>query len=70
MDQEKFLTSQLLNFVQELLYMITAHWKIAHFVICIENTEEYLDAVMSLEFRTVESLWWEFWSSKDNNSAD
>jgi hypothetical protein len=57
MDQGQYLTSQLLNFVQELLYMMTAHWKMAHFVICIENTEDFLDAVMSLEFRTFESLW-------------
>lgn len=35
-----------------------------------EHLEAFLDAVMSLEFGTVESLWREFWRSQDNNNGD
>lgn len=35
-----------------------------------EHLEAFLDAVMSLEFSTVESLWREFWRSQDNNNGD
>lgn len=32
--------------------------------------EAFLDAILSLEFGTVESLWREFWRSQDNNNGD
>ncbi|KAF2897982.1 hypothetical protein ILUMI_08189 [Ignelater luminosus] len=35
-----------------------------------EHLEAFLDAIMSLEFATVESLWREFWRSQDNNNGD
>lgn len=35
-----------------------------------EHLEAFLDAIMSLEFSTVESLWREFWRSLDNNNGD
>lgn len=35
-----------------------------------EHLEAFLDAIMSLEFNTVESLWREFWRSQDNNNGD
>ncbi|XP_071057662.1 DNA-binding protein RFX2 isoform X3 [Onthophagus taurus] len=35
-----------------------------------EHLEAFLDAIMSLEFCTVESLWREFWRSQDNNNGD
>ncbi|KRT83867.1 hypothetical protein AMK59_4890, partial [Oryctes borbonicus] len=35
-----------------------------------EHLEAFLDAIMSLEFGTVESLWREFWRSQDNNNGD
>ncbi|XP_045475338.1 transcription factor RFX3 isoform X4 [Harmonia axyridis] len=35
-----------------------------------EHLEAFLDAVLSLEFTTVESLWREFWRSQYNNNGD
>ncbi|XP_018326811.1 DNA-binding protein RFX2 isoform X2 [Agrilus planipennis] len=35
-----------------------------------EHLEAFLDAIMSLEFGTIESLWREFWRSQDNNNGD
>lgn len=35
-----------------------------------EHLEAFLDAILSLEFATVESLWREFWRSQDNNNGD
>lgn len=35
-----------------------------------EHLEAFLDAIMSLEFGTVESLWREFWRFQDNNNGD
>lgn len=35
-----------------------------------EHLEAFLDAILSLEFGTVESLWREFWRSQDNNNGD
>ncbi|XP_076265957.1 regulatory transcription factor Rfx isoform X4 [Rhynchophorus ferrugineus] len=35
-----------------------------------EHLEAFLDAILSLEFNTVESLWREFWRSQYNNNAD
>ena len=32
--------------------------------------QAFLDAVVNLEFQTVESLWREFWRSQDNNNGD
>ncbi|PSN51087.1 Transcription factor RFX3 [Blattella germanica] len=32
--------------------------------------DAFLDAVVNLEFQTVESLWREFWRSQDNNNGD
>lgn len=35
-----------------------------------EHCEAFLDAVLNLEFQTIESLWREFWRSQDNNNGD
>lgn len=35
-----------------------------------EHCEAFLDAVINLEFSTVESLWREFWRAQDNNNID
>ncbi|XP_055678770.1 DNA-binding protein RFX2 isoform X1 [Lutzomyia longipalpis] len=35
-----------------------------------EHCEAFLDAVLNLEFSTVESLWREFWRVQDNNNGD
>lgn len=35
-----------------------------------EHCEAFLDAIVNLEFVTVESLWREFWRSQDNNNGD
>ncbi|XP_044742805.1 DNA-binding protein RFX2 isoform X2 [Chrysoperla carnea] len=35
-----------------------------------EHCEAFLDAILSLEFTTVESLWREFWRAQDNNNGD
>jgi regulatory factor X 1/2/3 len=35
-----------------------------------EHLEAFLDAILSLEFTTVESLWREFWRSQYNNNGD
>ncbi|XP_030767299.1 DNA-binding protein RFX2-like [Sitophilus oryzae] len=35
-----------------------------------EHLEAFLDAILSLEFNTVESLWREFWRSQYNNNTD
>ncbi|XP_063927251.1 transcription factor RFX3 isoform X1 [Zophobas morio] len=35
-----------------------------------EHLEAFLDAILSLEFSTVESLWREFWRSQYNNNGD
>jgi len=35
-----------------------------------EHCEAFLDAIMNLEFVTIESLWREFWRSQDNNNGD
>ncbi|KAK5644860.1 hypothetical protein RI129_006160 [Pyrocoelia pectoralis] len=35
-----------------------------------EHLEAFLEAILSLEFATVESLWREFWRSQDNNNGD
>ncbi|XP_011647755.2 DNA-binding protein RFX2 isoform X5 [Pogonomyrmex barbatus] len=35
-----------------------------------EHCEAFLDAILNLEFATVESLWREFWRSQDNNNGD
>ncbi|XP_019763070.2 DNA-binding protein RFX2 isoform X1 [Dendroctonus ponderosae] len=35
-----------------------------------EHLEAFLDAILSLEFNTVESLWREFWRSQYNNNGD
>ncbi|XP_034241511.1 DNA-binding protein RFX2 isoform X2 [Thrips palmi] len=35
-----------------------------------EHCEAFLDAIVNLEFMTVESLWREFWRSQDNNNGD
>ncbi|XP_048505807.1 DNA-binding protein RFX2 isoform X13 [Athalia rosae] len=35
-----------------------------------EHCEAFLDAVLTFEFTTVESLWREFWRSQDNNNGD
>ncbi|XP_039296144.1 DNA-binding protein RFX2 isoform X2 [Nilaparvata lugens] len=35
-----------------------------------EHCEAFLDAILSLEFATVESLWREFWRSQDNNNGE
>lgn len=35
-----------------------------------EHLEAFLDAVLNLEFNTIESLWREFWRAQDNNNID
>lgn len=35
-----------------------------------DHCEAFLDAVITFEFATVESLWREFWRSQDNNNGD
>uniref|UniRef100_A0A336MR21 CSON005548 protein n=1 Tax=Culicoides sonorensis TaxID=179676 RepID=A0A336MR21_CULSO len=35
-----------------------------------EHCEAFLDAVLNLEFNTVEQLWREFWRLQDNNNGD
>ncbi|XP_044261023.1 transcription factor RFX3-like isoform X2 [Tribolium madens] len=35
-----------------------------------EHLEAFLDAILSLEFTTIESLWREFWRSQYNNNGD
>lgn len=35
-----------------------------------EHYEAFLDAILSLEFSTVDSLWHEFWRTNDNNNGD
>lgn len=35
-----------------------------------EHCEAFLDAIMNLEFSTIESLWREFWRAQDNNNGD
>lgn len=35
-----------------------------------EHCEAFLDAILNLEFSTVESLWREFWRAQDNNNGD
>lgn len=35
-----------------------------------EHLEAFLDAVLNLEFNTIESLWREFWRAHDNNNLD
>ncbi|XP_063230832.1 DNA-binding protein RFX2-like isoform X2 [Bacillus rossius redtenbacheri] len=35
-----------------------------------EHCEAFLDAIVNLEFQTVESLWREFWRSQDNNGDE
>lgn len=35
-----------------------------------EHLEAFLDAVVNLEFNTIESLWREFWRAQDNNNID
>ncbi|XP_050437589.1 transcription factor RFX3-like isoform X4 [Adelges cooleyi] len=35
-----------------------------------EHYEAFLDAIMTLEFGTIESLWREFWRSQDNNNDE
>jgi regulatory factor X 1/2/3 len=35
-----------------------------------EHCEAFLDAVLNLEFSTIESLWREFWRAQDNNNGD
>lgn len=35
-----------------------------------EHLEAFLDAVLNLEFNTIESLWREFWRAQDNNNLD
>uniref|UniRef100_A0A1B6DL58 RFX-type winged-helix domain-containing protein n=1 Tax=Clastoptera arizonana TaxID=38151 RepID=A0A1B6DL58_9HEMI len=35
-----------------------------------EHCEAFLDAIVNLEFITIESLWREFWRSQDNNNGD
>lgn len=35
-----------------------------------EHCEEFLDAILNLEFSTIESLWREFWRAQDNNNGD
>lgn len=35
-----------------------------------EHCEAFLDAILSLEFSTIESLWREFWRAQDNNNGD
>lgn len=35
-----------------------------------EHCEAFLDAVLSLELSTVESLWREFWRQNNNNDID
>ncbi|XP_075236299.1 regulatory transcription factor Rfx [Lycorma delicatula] len=35
-----------------------------------EHCEAFLDAILNLEFGTVESLWREFWRSQDNNGDE
>jgi hypothetical protein len=32
--------------------------------------QAFLDAIVNLEFQTIESLWREFWRSQDNNNGD
>lgn len=35
-----------------------------------EHCEAFLDAILSLDFSTIESLWREFWRAQDNNNGD
>jgi regulatory factor X 1/2/3 len=35
-----------------------------------EHLEAFLDAILNLEFNTIESLWREFWRAHDNNNMD
>lgn len=35
-----------------------------------EHCEAFLDAILNLEFGTIESLWREFWRAQDNNNSD
>lgn len=35
-----------------------------------EHCEAFLDAILNLEFSTIESLWREFWRAQDNNNGD
>lgn len=35
-----------------------------------EHCEAFLDAILNLEFSTVESLWREFWRAQDNNNGE
>lgn len=49
------------------IYYINCTWSRS---IYREHCEAFLDAVMGLEFATVESLWREFWRAQDNNNGD
>lgn len=35
-----------------------------------EHCEAFLEAILNLEFSTIESLWREFWRAQDNNNGD
>lgn len=35
-----------------------------------EHLEAFLDAILNLEFNTIESLWREFWRAQDNNNME
>jgi len=35
-----------------------------------EHCEAFLEAVINLEFSTIEGLWRDFWRSADNNNGD
>lgn len=35
-----------------------------------EHCEAFLDAILGLEFSTIESLWREFWRAQDNNNGE
>ncbi|XP_053698660.1 DNA-binding protein RFX2 [Sabethes cyaneus] len=35
-----------------------------------EHCEAFLDAILSLDFNTIESLWREFWRAENNNNGD
>lgn len=35
-----------------------------------EHCEAFLDAILGLEFSTIESLWREFWRTQDNNNGE
>jgi hypothetical protein len=60
-------------FIPSISVTCVAHFLIGTFCVFISFCyfiQAFLDAIVNLEFQTVESLWREFWRSQDNNNGD